>query len=108
MPVLKPWERITSFDPVERGLTADQIAAESSRCLMCDARQFDITVNPEYCKECGYCAEVCQMDAFRPAGTFNTKGYRPMECKSSDWCVGCLKCFFACPDFAIDIKERRS
>jgi len=106
MPVLKPWERITSFDPVERGLTADQITAESGRCLMCDARRFDIIVNPDYCKECGYCAEVCQMEAFSPAETFNVKGYRPMECTSSDWCVGCLKCFFACPDFAIDIKER--
>ena len=105
MPVLKPWERISSFDQVERGLSTDQIAAESNRCLVCDARRFQVIVNPEHCKECGYCAEVCQVGAFQPADTFNLKGYRPMACKSSDWCVGCLKCYYACPDFAIDVNE---
>ena len=65
-------------------------------------------MNVESCKECGYCAEVCGVDTFGPADGFNVKGYRPMECKSSDWCVGCFKCFFSCPDFAIDIREVRS
>jgi NADPH-dependent glutamate synthase beta subunit-like oxidoreductase/NAD-dependent dihydropyrimidine dehydrogenase PreA subunit len=102
---LKPWQRISSFDPVEQGFSRDQITAESERCLLCDARQFEVVVNPEHCKECGYCAEVCDMETFQPSETFNVKGYRPMECKSSDWCVGCMKCYFACPDFAIDIKE---
>ena len=105
MPILKPWDRITSFDQVERGLTTDQIAEESERCLTCDARRFQVILYPEHCKECGYCAEVCHVGTFRPADTFNAKGYRPMTCGSSDLCVGCLKCYFACPDFAIDIKE---
>ena len=105
MALLKPGERTAGFDHVELGLTEDQIVAESSRCLNCDARKFDVVLNTEYCKECGYCAEVCGMEVFGPAEVFNTKGYRPEEVKSSNWCCGCFKCYFSCPDFAIDIKE---
>lgn len=105
MSLLKPWERITSFEQVEQGLTTDQIRFESSRCLICDARRFQVIVNPENCKECGYCAEVCKIGAFEPSDIFNIKGYRPMACASPELCVGCLKCYYACPDFAIDIQE---
>jgi NADPH-dependent glutamate synthase beta subunit-like oxidoreductase/NAD-dependent dihydropyrimidine dehydrogenase PreA subunit len=105
MPLLKAWERTSGFDQVERGMTDDQIAAETNRCLNCDARKFEVVLNTEYCKECGYCEEVCGVHTFGPADYFNAKGYRPQEVKCSDWCVGCLKCYFACPDFAIDVKE---
>ena len=103
--LLKPWERTSGFDQVELALNDEQIADESSRCLNCDARKFDVILNTEYCKECGYCAEVCGVGTFGPADFFNAKGYRPEEVKSSDWCVGCFKCYFACPDFAIDVVE---
>lgn len=105
MAILRPWERTAGFEQVELGLTDDQVTAESSRCLDCDAREFEVVLNVEYCKECGYCAEVCGVDTFGPAEFFNAKGYRPEEVKTSDWCVGCFKCYFACPDFAIDIIE---
>ena len=105
MALLRPWERTSGFGQVELGLTDDQIAAESSRCLNCDARKFEVILNVEFCKECGYCAEVCDVGTFGPADFFNVKGYRPEEVKSSDWCVGCFKCYFACPDFAIDVIE---
>ena len=105
MALLRPWERTSGFDQVELGLTDEQIAAESSRCLNCDAREFEVVLNVEFCKECGYCAEVCEVGTFGPADFFNEKGYKPEEVKTSDWCVGCFKCYFACPDFAIDIIE---
>jgi ferredoxin len=105
MAILRPWERSAGFEQVELGLTDDQVTAESSRCLDCDARKFEVVLNVEYCKECGYCAEVCGVGTFGPAEFFNEKGYRPEEVKTSDWCVGCFKCYFACPDFAIDIIE---
>ncbi|PKN29163.1 MAG: hypothetical protein CVU64_09645 [Deltaproteobacteria bacterium HGW-Deltaproteobacteria-21] len=105
MALLKTWERTAGFDQVERGLTDRQIAAEADRCLQCDARKFEVVLNTEYCKECGYCAEVCGVGTFGPADFFNAKGYRPQQVKTSDWCVGCSRCYFACPDFAIDIKE---
>jgi NADPH-dependent glutamate synthase beta subunit-like oxidoreductase/NAD-dependent dihydropyrimidine dehydrogenase PreA subunit len=103
--LLKPWERTSGFDQVELALNDDQIADESSRCLNCDARKFEVILNTEYCKECGYCEEVCGVGTFGYADFFNAKGYRPEEVKSSDWCVGCFKCYFACPDFAIDVVE---
>ena len=106
MPHLKPWERQGNFDQVEKGLSDAQVAAEAGRCLECDARNFEVVVNTASCKECGYCAEVCSMEVFGPAAGFNARGYRPMEIKSSDWCVGCFKCFFSCPDFAIDVREK--
>jgi len=106
MPHLKKWERVGCFDQVERGFTGLQAMTEASRCLECDARKFEVIVNTAFCKECGYCSEVCHMEVFGPATGFNARGYKPMECKSSDWCVGCLKCFFSCPDFAIDVREK--
>ena len=107
MPLLSPAERSTGFDHVELGLSSNQIKAEANRCLNCDARRFEVVLNMEYCKECGYCAEVCQVNTFGPAEFFNAKGYRPQEVKSCNWCVGCFKCYFACPDFAIDVQEVR-
>jgi NADPH-dependent glutamate synthase beta subunit-like oxidoreductase/NAD-dependent dihydropyrimidine dehydrogenase PreA subunit len=103
--LLKPWQRISGFSQVEIGLDNARIAAESGRCLECDARKFEVVVNTDYCKECGYCLEVCGVNTFGPADGFNVKGYRPMESKTSDHCVGCFKCFFVCPDFAIDVHE---
>ena len=105
MPLLKMKERTKGFSQVERGFTDGQIAEETSRCLNCDARRFEVVLNTEYCKECGFCAEVCGVNTFAPAEFFNAKGYRPQEVKSSKWCVGCFKCYFACPDFAIDVRE---
>ena len=105
MRLLKPWARSSGFDQVELGIADDRIEAEASRCINCDARQFIVVLNTDYCKECGYCSMVCGVDTFGPAEFFNAKGYRPNEVKSSDWCVGCTKCYFSCPDFAIDIVE---
>ncbi len=105
LPHMKIWERALGFDQVELPLSAGHVRAEASRCLNCDARRFEVNLSAERCKECGYCAEVCGVSAFKPAATYNVKGYRPMEVKSSDHCVGCFKCFFACPDFAIDVRE---
>jgi formate dehydrogenase beta subunit len=105
MGILKPWERLKGFDQVEKGLDEQAIDAEADRCLNCDARRFEVVLNIENCKECGYCIEACGVGTFGPASVFNTKGYRPAEVKSSNWCVGCFKCYFSCPDFAIDVIE---
>ncbi|MBU4574714.1 MAG: FAD-dependent oxidoreductase, partial [Desulfarculus sp.] len=105
-PHLHVWERGDNFDQVEQPMSAKAVAAEAGRCLQCDARTFEVILNTEYCKECGYCAEVCGVETFGPADGFNLKGYRPMEVKSPKWCVGCFKCFFSCPDFAIDVVEK--
>jgi NADPH-dependent glutamate synthase beta subunit-like oxidoreductase/NAD-dependent dihydropyrimidine dehydrogenase PreA subunit len=98
-------QRKSGFDAVELGLTADAAVIEADRCLNCDARRFEVTLYGDNCKDCSYCAEVCGLDVFAPAEAFNVRGYRPMEVKHPERCVGCQLCYYACPDFAIDIIE---
>ena len=105
MPLLDVRERSTCFEQVERGLNEDDAVVEAERCLCCDVREFDVVVYSENCKECGYCAELCGLGIFAPADYFNSKGYRPMVTTNSEKCVGCLRCFYACPDYAIDVRE---
>jgi NADPH-dependent glutamate synthase beta subunit-like oxidoreductase/NAD-dependent dihydropyrimidine dehydrogenase PreA subunit len=105
MPCISLDERTCSFAAVEAGLSRDLAIKEAERCRGCDARQFEVTLYGEGCKECSYCAEVCGLDVFEPADKFNEKGYRPMEVKHPQRCVGCLACFYACPDFSIDVRQ---
>jgi NAD-dependent dihydropyrimidine dehydrogenase PreA subunit len=97
--------RLNSFSLVESGYS--QIAAkhEASRCLGCDQVTYSVQVDLAACKACGYCQDACSLGIFQQSKTFNNKGYQPMEVKASDRCVGCLKCFFACPDFAISVEK---
>jgi thioredoxin reductase/ferredoxin len=91
MPLLKMKERTTGFGQVERGFTDEQIAAETNRCLNCDARKFEVVLNTEYCKECGYCAEVCGVNTFAPAEFTMPKdtGPRRSSPPSGVWGVIC-------------------
>ncbi len=59
------------------------------------------------CKECGYCSLVCRKNIFQKGSEFNQKGYRPFQVVNPETCIGCRKCFFVCPDFAISLSERR-
>jgi NAD-dependent dihydropyrimidine dehydrogenase PreA subunit len=67
-----------------------------------------VEVNPVICKECGYCREMCHMGIFATSDSFNASGYKPAVVTSSDRCVGCLKCLYVCPDFAITIQEGKA
>lgn len=67
-------------------------------------RVVDVELDFEACKECGYCVKVCKKEVFAPGSRFNGKGYRAMEVKHKEKCIGCMKCFFSCPDFCIEIK----
>jgi NAD-dependent dihydropyrimidine dehydrogenase PreA subunit len=108
MPCISLDERTCSFAAVEVGLSKDLAIKEAERCRGCDARQYDVQLYGQACKECSYCVEVCGLDVFGPAGEFNEKGYRPMEVQHPERCIGCLACFYACPDFSIDISEKES
>ena len=108
MPCISLDERTCSFAAVEAGLSNDMAIREAERCRGCDARQFEINLYGDGCKECSYCVEVCGLDVFGPAETFNEKGYRPMEVQHPERCVGCLACFYACPDFSIDVSEKET
>lgn len=101
-----PEERVTGFVPVETGYSAETAVGEALRCLACDVRQFTVEVNSLACKECGYCTEVCSLNVFAPSETFNPGGYRPVTAKDPERCVGCLKCLYICPDFALSLRRK--
>lgn len=96
--------RINNFDVVEKTLNPYMARKEADRCLWCDYRQFVVELDFEACKECGYCREVCHMNVFDQGDGFNAKGYRPFVATNPQNCVGCMKCFYSCPDFCIEIK----
>ena len=98
-------ERQQTFRIVEKGLGKKRAMLEADRCRSCDARQFRVLADEEACKECGYCVEVCGMGVFETAKKYNKKGYRPYLVKKSEHCVGCMRCFYACPDFSIEVTE---
>jgi NADPH-dependent glutamate synthase beta subunit-like oxidoreductase len=83
MPVLKPEDRVTSFEEVQLGLSEDTAVEEAKRCLGCgcsciqacpyDVIQFDLKAGISHkCNLCAdrthvgelpVCAEVCMTDA---------------------------------------------
>ena len=99
-------KRRSSFEPVEKSYRGHEASAEASRCLCCDLRDFDVAVNGLVCKDCGYCREVCGLGIFGQSAEFNPGGYKPAVVEKSDRCVGCLRCLYICPDFAITIREK--
>lgn len=100
-----PAKRAADFVPMEIGYSKEAAVGEALRCLACDVREFIVEVNPFLCKECGYCREVCSLNVFAASGTFNPGGYRPVIAKDPGRCVGCLKCLYICPDFALSIRR---
>ncbi|MBP2626689.1 MAG: hypothetical protein H6Q68_1400 [Firmicutes bacterium] len=68
-------------------------------------KTFDVIVEHNACKGCGYCKEVCGVKVFENAQELNSQGYRYMTAAHREKCVGCLRCFMVCPDFAITVNE---
>jgi len=100
--------RRATFDPIELAYERKAAAAEASGCLSCDLRESEVAVNDLICKDCGYYREVCSLDIFKQSEDFNPSGYKPAIAVNTDKCVGCLRCLYICPDFAITIRERIS
>ncbi|CVK20510.1 2-succinylbenzoate--CoA ligase [Sporomusa sphaeroides DSM 2875] len=75
-------------------------------CQQQQIKKYKVEVDGQGCKDCGYCIEVCPCGVFTQADYFNDKGYRPVLAKASAACIGCRRCFFACPDFSISIDEQ--
>jgi NAD-dependent dihydropyrimidine dehydrogenase PreA subunit len=67
------------------------------------ATNFTVQVNPDYCKECGFCFEVCKSNVFEQAKYLFVTGFRPTIVTNGQNCSLCYRCVQVCPDFAIEI-----
>jgi NAD-dependent dihydropyrimidine dehydrogenase PreA subunit len=63
-----------------------------------------VSVDFNACKECGYCSLVCPQKIFEKGTEYNSRGYLAYVTVNDEKCVGCKKCFYACPDFAISLE----
>jgi len=99
-------KRLEGFGLIEKAYDVRTAKHEAGRCLSCDLREFAVEVNPVVCKDCGYCREVCGLEVFGRSDQFNAGGYRPAVVERAERCIGCLRCLYICPDFAITITDR--
>jgi NAD-dependent dihydropyrimidine dehydrogenase PreA subunit len=100
--------RLGGFALVEEAYSRETALREATRCLSCDLFAYDVRVDAARCKDCGYCKEVCTLDVFTRSDEFNAGGYRSYVAAKAENCVGCLRCLYICPDFAITIGDPRA
>ncbi|MDR3299380.1 MAG: 4Fe-4S dicluster domain-containing protein [Candidatus Accumulibacter sp.] len=67
------------------------------------AGKYTIQLDFEACKACGYCRIVCRKHVYGQGSGFNKKGYRAFSALKADSCTGCLRCFYVCPDFCLEV-----
>jgi NADPH-dependent glutamate synthase beta subunit-like oxidoreductase len=85
-PELSPEQRVTGFDEVVGGLSAEAATFEAGRCLSCGN-----------CFECDGCLGACPEDAVIKLGP----GHRYRF--DYDKCTGCATCYEQCPVHAIEM-----
>jgi NADPH-dependent glutamate synthase beta subunit-like oxidoreductase len=85
-PELEPEDRVADFTEVVGGLSAEQAAYESGRCLSCGN-----------CFECDGCLGACPEDAVIKLGPGRRYEF------DYDRCTGCATCYDQCPVHAIEM-----
>ncbi len=99
--------RLGGFALVEEAYGEETAMREARRCLSCDLLAYDVQVDAALCKDCGYCKDACALDVFARSDDFNANGYRPYVATQAENCIGCLRCLYICPDFAISVRDLR-
>ena len=64
-----------------------------------------IEILPERCKGCEFCISVCKREVLEIGMHANAKGYRYVEVKRQENCIGSLMCANMRPDAAIEIYK---
>lgn len=77
--------------------------------LMIDQREKNsirkIVINPEWCKGCHICVEVCPRHVLEVDGDVFVRGFHPVRVIRSEDCTVCRQCELLCPDLAILVEE---
>jgi 2-oxoglutarate ferredoxin oxidoreductase subunit delta len=62
-----------------------------------------VVINPERCKGCRLCIEVCPQKIIVESSKNNSMGIYVAETKKNGGCLGCSRCAIICPDVAIEV-----
>ncbi len=65
--------------------------------------QGEISINAEFCKQCGLCIAWCPKKIIATSKKLNLKGYFSATLKAKDKCTGCALCAVICPEVAIEV-----
>ncbi len=57
-----------------------------------------IRINPDWCKRCGICLELCPKQVLGFNATGRVVALHPQQC------IACKTCERICPDFAINVE----
>jgi 2-oxoglutarate ferredoxin oxidoreductase subunit delta len=60
-----------------------------------------ITINEKWCKKCGICITFCPKKVLVP----DDQG-KPVV-QNPEKCIQCMLCEIHCPDFAIEVEEKK-
>ncbi len=66
-------------------------------------RLYQINVEAERCKGCGFCIEFCPRHILCKSAEINSNGYHTVCVDNNGKCSGCNICSMICPDFAISV-----
>ena len=56
-----------------------------------------VRIEPENCKGCGLCIDVCHSKQISLSGQFNKLGYNYVQA-TNDACNACGFCYYTCPE----------
>jgi len=62
-------------------------------------------VDPERCKGCEYCVEVCPKKNLSMSTGVNQRGHHYAVFDADQGCSGCGQCAVVCPDVAIEVYK---
>ena len=66
-----------------------------------------ITINPDWCKGCKICVEICPKKVFAMSKNPAETGYFVAEVIHPEKCTACYECELHCPDMAIVLENFR-
>ncbi|MGB9700243.1 MAG: 4Fe-4S dicluster domain-containing protein [Thermodesulfobacteriota bacterium] len=70
-------------------------------------KQVKIDINPQWCKGCYICVEICPQKVLGKAAEISEKGFQQVVVVYPEKCTRCLQCEMLCPDLAINVEVKK-